>query len=123
MSWISQGGNMPVFSAEYAPLATSASAANVANTAVGNDVFGKVTLVISGTVAAGAVAIVAPPVPLPTTALVQVTPQNSQTVLGGGAAAVGWFGSINASGNIVIGTGVALSSALATATVAYFVGQ
>lgn len=85
--------------------------------------FGKVTLVISGTVAAGAVAIVAPPVALPTTALVQVTPQNSQSVLGGGAAAVGWFGSVNASGNIVIGTGVALSSALATATVAYFVGQ
>ena len=122
MAWISQSGASPKFSAPYLPLATTTSVTNVAVTAVGNDVFGKVTMVVTGTVAQGVVATIVPPVALPAAAVVQVTPQNSQTVVGGIASTIGWFGSVNSSGNIAIGTGMTISSALSTAIVAYFVG-
>lgn len=123
MAWISDAGASPKFSQRYQSLATTTAVSHVTVTAVGNDVFGKVTMVITGTVAQGVVATIVPPVALPTTAVVQVTPQDSQSAAGGTASAIGWFASVNASGNIAIGTAATISSALSTATVAYFVGQ
>ncbi len=123
MAWTSQAGASPKFSAPYLPLATTTSVTNVAVTAVGNDVFGKVTMVVTGTVVQGIVATIVPPVALPAAAVVQVTPQTSATVLGGIASTIGWYASVNSSGNIAIGTGMTISSALSTAVVAYFVGM
>lgn len=122
MAWISQAGASPKFSAPYLPLATTTAVTNVVVTAVGNDVFGKVTMVVTGTVVQGVVATIVPPVPLPAGAVVQATPANSQTALGGIASSIGWFASVNSAGNIAIGTGMTISSALSTAIVNYFVG-
>lgn len=122
MAWISQAGCSPKFSAPYLPLATTTSVTNVAVTAVGNDVFGKITMVVTGTVAQGVVATIVPPVALPAAAIVVVSPANSQTALGGIASTIGWFGSVNSSGNIAIGTGMTISSALSTAIINYFAG-
>lgn len=123
MAWISAQGASPKFSSLYQNLATTTAVSHVTVTAVGNDVFGKVTMVVTGTVAQGIVATIVPPVPLPTTALVYVSPLDSPTQLGGIASTIGWYASVNGSGNIAIGTAMTISSALSTANVAYFAAQ
>jgi hypothetical protein len=123
MAWISNGGEFVVAPKRYQSMATTTSVTNVVTTVTGNDVFGQVKLVVTGTVTQGIVATINPPIPLPESALVWVSPADSPTQLGGIASTIGWYGSINEVGAIAIGTAMTISSALSTANVNYFVAQ
>ncbi len=123
MAWISNGGEFVVAPKRYQTMVTTTSVTNVVTTVTGNDVFGQVKLVISGTVTQGIVATINPPIPLPESALVWVSPADSLSAMGGTVSYIGWYGSVNEVGAIAIGTGVTISSVLSTANVNYFVAQ
>lgn len=124
MAWISNGGEFVVAPKRYMTLTTSSST-GITSVALGNDVFGQVTLTVTAAPSAGVVATVIPPVPLPETALVWITPATSLTGPGGLAtgSTVGWYASVSEVGNIQIGTSGAISSVLSSAVINYFVAQ
>ena len=128
MAWISNGGEFVVAPQRYISLTVGSSTNTATSTALGNDVFGQVSVTVTGTVASGAALVtVTPPIPLPETALVWVSPANSKTALTSGVSTVtnAYFASVNETGAIVIGSvgDTAGPSTASTLTINYFVAQ
>jgi hypothetical protein len=129
MAWVSNGGEFVVAPKRFMPL-TTLSSTNTTSTVIGNDVFGQVLLVVTGTIASGAiVASVVPPIPLPPAAYVYVSPAESKAATGGNSMTNGttnaWFASVSTAGNIAIGSvgGTAGLSTASSLTINYFVAQ
>ncbi len=127
-AWISNGGEFVVAPTRYMPLTVGSSTNTATSTALGNDVFGQVSVTVTGTVVSGAALVtVTPPIPLPESALVWVSPANSKTALTSGVSTVtnAYFASVNEVGVIVIGSvgDTAGPSTASTVVINYFVAQ
>ena len=128
MPWISNGGEFVVAPKRYQTLTVGSSTNTATSSAKGNDVFGQVSVTVTGTVASGAALVtVTPPIPLPETALVWVSPANSKTALTSGVSTVtnAYFASVSETGAIVIGSvgDTAGPSTASTVVINYFVAQ
>lgn len=112
----------------YQTLTVGSSTNTATSSAKGNDVFGQVSVTVTGTVASGAALVtVTPPIPLPESALVWVSPANSATAKTSGVSTVtnAYFASVSETGAIVIGSvgDTGGPSTASTVVINYFVAQ
>ena len=127
MSWISNGGEFVTAPKRYMSLTLTGST-NTTVLGAGNDVFGKVVVTVTGTVTSGnTIAVITPPIPLPDTACVWVSPGNKASALTSGVSTItnSYFANVNTNGAIVIGIvgDTAGGSTASSLVLNYFVAQ